>query len=138
MNGQITVTSELGRGSRFATAELGPAEESAIQPRRENERLLGIPILIATAIQSSSNALESALAAQGAHVTGVGDASRAIDAIERARTLGNPFAAAMVDGRVPPSGGTDFVTRLARCASPRPVSITTLATDYMNLQDCRT
>jgi PAS domain S-box-containing protein len=133
MNGQMSVTSEVGRGSRFGfTAEFDPAEESAAEARAVNEQLSGVPILIASANQSSSKALESTLANQGAHVTNVSDASRAIEAAERARSLGAPFAVAIIDGRIPPAGGIDLVARLERSAPPRPVSITLLATDDMN------
>ncbi|HUA34246.1 MAG TPA: response regulator [Candidatus Binataceae bacterium] len=129
MNGDVKVTSEPGRGSRFSfTARFGyPA--SRIVNGTSPRKLEGLAVLIADSNVASSAATAAILSAEGAQVSEIDGSGRVAEMIQRARLLGNPYAIVVIDGRIVPAGGLELARQLQAIDGPKPALILTLATD---------
>ncbi len=137
MNGDVKVTSEPGRGSRFSfTARFGyPAKQPMhAMPTRKLE---GVAVLVADSNSASSAATSAILSAAGAQVSEVDDYGHVPEMIERAILLGNPYAIALVDGRITPAGGLELARQLQTVSGPRPEIVLTLATDDLTSKIAR-
>ena len=119
--GQITVESELGKGSTFSfTAEFKtrPAPV-AVALDAASVDLAGMRILVVDDTAVNRMILSEALTSRGVLVTCVASGQAALDEIDRAAAGGNSYRAVLLDFRMPEMDGIE-VTRRIRHRGLRP------------------
>jgi PAS domain S-box-containing protein len=129
MQGEVEVESTPGQGSTFSfTARFGFGPRSA-NDAPAAQTLQGMAALVADSNQASRGAIAAILEIRGAHVTQVSDSERAMEAIDRARTLGDAFAIAVIDGRIAPAGGLELARRIQKLGGQKPEVLLMFTTD---------
>ena len=110
MGGEITVESEVGRGSIFRfTADFGIAEATAIVPVRLPS-LEGLRVLIVDDNATNRRILEGTLTQWAMRPTSVSGGAEALAAI--AATVADPFPLILLDAHMPDMDGFMFAERL--------------------------
>lgn len=126
MGGKIGFSSREGQGSTFwFTVECGLAKQ--IPPAPNVPSLLGYHVLIAENNPVSRYVHETQLKAWGMRVTSVSSGSVALKALCEAAEQGTPFAAALIDQRLPDVSGEDLgltLSRLPALAGTHPLLMT--------------
>jgi two-component system sensor histidine kinase/response regulator len=106
MGGELTVTSEVGRGSEFAFSLRFPIEAASPAPARGTAMSLGgRRLLVVDDNETNRRILRDMLGAEG---VGVHEASRAdagLDALRRAAAAGAPYDLAILDAQMPDQDG---------------------------------
>ncbi|OUS09454.1 hypothetical protein A9Q89_13160 [Gammaproteobacteria bacterium 53_120_T64] len=102
MNGEISVTSEFGKGSCFAfTLRLGVSDQAALV--RPTVDLHGVRILIIDDNETNREVLEQQLSLWGAYVTEADSAASALRILDE--QVAEPFPVAIVDMQMPEMDG---------------------------------
>lgn len=114
MGGDVTVTSELGVGSKFTfTATLVTDRRRREGTARANVvDLADIPILVLDDLDVNSNILRLQLKQLGARPHIVANARDAVSAIVKAYNSGTPYGIVVSDYQMPDIDGLEFVTAL--------------------------
>jgi signal transduction histidine kinase/DNA-binding response OmpR family regulator len=111
MGGEIGVRSEAGQGSEFFfTAEFGLVEglAPAAPPRR------ALHVLVADDRDSAREVFRSQLASQGHETIGVDSGAAAVEAVQRAAALSQPFDVVLLDWKMPGLDGVAAAQAIRR------------------------
>jgi PAS domain S-box-containing protein len=124
--GEISVTSEVGKGSTFSfTAEFGVHSGSVeIAAPTAQVDLAGTRILVVDDTAANRMILEQALTSRGGQVTCVDSGQAALDEIDRAAAVGEFYRAMLLDCRMPAMDGIEVAARLRLrelAAADRPI-----------------
>jgi two-component system, sensor histidine kinase and response regulator len=110
MGGDLTVMSEVGRGSTFAFSipfEVAEAPPASLQPP---VALAGRRILIVDDSDTNRRILREMLGAAGVEVGEAAGAEAGLTALHRARSEARPFDLAVIDAQMPDRDGFDFAS----------------------------
>jgi signal transduction histidine kinase/ActR/RegA family two-component response regulator len=135
MGGDITVTSELGRGSTFTlsfladTAEAGQASTPAADaPRRSEVRLRGARILLTDDNAVNRQVVRLFLQPQGAIIVEATNGAEALHALET-----QPFDLVLLDVHMPVMDGVETIKRIRSSAEAwRALPVIALTADAMS------
>jgi two-component system sensor histidine kinase/response regulator len=116
MGGELSVSSEVGRGSAFTFAIPFPPAiaEPALLPAQIELR--GLKILVVDDTATNRRVLEAYLGSWGMRVTSCPDGVEALEALHRAADRGEPFDVAVLDYNMPQMDGVELARRIM--ASP--------------------
>ncbi len=113
MKGQITVQSELGKGSTFYfTARFGIATDMAVPPAALANGLEQKNILIVDDSQNTRHTLVAMLDESGYHAKAVSSGEEALSALARASQSGRPIDLVLMDWRLPGINGIETSRRI--------------------------
>jgi signal transduction histidine kinase/CheY-like chemotaxis protein/HPt (histidine-containing phosphotransfer) domain-containing protein len=117
MGGELTISSEVGRGSTFTFAIPFPPAiaEPALVPAQIELR--GLKILVVDDTATNRRVLEAYLGSWGMRVTSCPDGTEALAALHRAADRGDPFDVAVLDYNMPHMDGVELARRIT--ASPQ-------------------
>jgi CheY-like chemotaxis protein len=113
LGGEITVTSEIGRGTRFAlVVPLEEVQIKSLEKLEGKEDMAGTRILIMDEDELSSHVISKQLHDWGCHVEVATDGEMALDAINRAAGAGQPFQLALLDSMMRKLSGPELANRI--------------------------
>src|SRR3989440_4764610 len=113
MGGDLTVTSEVGRGSEFSFTLPFPVEASAA-PQAPGRRasLGGRRVLVVDDNETNRRILRDMLGAEGVAVHEAHRADAGLEALRRAATAGTPFDLAILDAQMPDQDGVELAAAI--------------------------
>jgi len=107
--GEITVTSKEGEGSTFSfTAVFGKPDDEAIRPPRPEADLSGVKVLVTDDFKTNRFLVTKLLAHWGCRFAEASDAPSALALLKQAAREGDPFAAALLDMKMPGMDGAEL------------------------------
>src|SRR5437764_3279883 len=113
MGGELTVTSEVGRGSEFSFTLSFPVEASAAaQAPGRRASLGGRRLLVVDDNETNRRILRDMLGAEGVAVHEAHRADAGLEALRRAATAGTPFDLAILDAQMPDQDGFELATAI--------------------------
>ena len=114
MNGDICVTSEVGRGSTFHfTAMVDVADEQLLEAcTLEPVRLADVKVLVVDDNATNRRILEETLRSWGMASTSASGAHEGLEQIRLAQAAGTPFRLVLTDSQMPDEDGFEFVEEL--------------------------
>jgi two-component system sensor histidine kinase/response regulator len=113
MKGQITVQSELGKGSDFRfTAGFGIGKEMVLPPPAGVDDQQQKNILIVDDSQNTRHSLVAMLDGSGYHAKAVSSGEEALSALARASQTGRPIDLVLMDWRLPGINGIEASRRI--------------------------
>src|SRR5947199_181883 len=113
MGGELTVTSEVGRGSEFSFTLPFPVEASAAaQAPGRRASLGGRRLLVVDDNETNRRILRDMLGAEGVAVHEAHRADAGLAALRRAATAGTPFDLAILDAQMPDRDGFELATAI--------------------------
>jgi CheY-like chemotaxis protein len=113
MGGNISVKSELGKGSTFLfTASFGAVDELPLLPRDPRKNQVPRSVLIVDDSESTQNTLLRMAHANGFRVRAVGSGEEALSALARGSQTGQPFDLVLMDWRLPGIDGIETSRRI--------------------------
>ncbi|HYW48585.1 MAG TPA: response regulator [Bryobacteraceae bacterium] len=128
--GEMRIESRPGEGSCFHfNAQFGIPSRSPGQPRpAAQDRLAGVPVLVADDNASNLQLLSELLSAWGMEAAAVTSGQSALAAMRSACGAGRPFTLALIDADMPDMDGCAVARRIKEKASPAPATIMMLST----------
>jgi signal transduction histidine kinase/DNA-binding response OmpR family regulator/HPt (histidine-containing phosphotransfer) domain-containing protein len=138
MGGDLTVASEVGRGSAFTVTIPFPpaeAEPAALRPQIE---LRGLKVIAVDDTATNRRVLEAYLGSWGMRVTSCADGEEALEALHRAAERGEPFDVAILDFNMPRMDGVELARRISAAPplrSVRMVMLTSSGTGHAAARD---
>src|SRR5881398_1959108 len=113
MGGDLTVTSEIGRGSEFSFTLPFPVEATAAaQAPGRRASLGGRRLLVVDDNETNRRILRDMLGAEGVAVHEAHRADIGLEALHRAATAGTPFDLAILDAQMPDRDGFELATAI--------------------------
>jgi CheY-like chemotaxis protein/HPt (histidine-containing phosphotransfer) domain-containing protein len=114
MGGEITVKSEMGRGSTVYFTASFTVPEDAIETSAADDvpEIHGVPILIAEDHTTSRMILAEIVQSWKMEATGVADSEAAVSSMKEADDAGRPFRVAIIDAELPDQQGLSLVDRI--------------------------
>jgi CheY-like chemotaxis protein/HPt (histidine-containing phosphotransfer) domain-containing protein len=114
MGGEITVKSEMGRGSTVYFTASFALPEDAIETSTIDDvpEIHGLPVLIAEDHTTSRMILEEIVHSWKMEATGVADGDAALSSMKEADDAGKPFRIAIIDAELPDREGFSLVDRI--------------------------
>jgi CheY-like chemotaxis protein/nitrogen-specific signal transduction histidine kinase/HPt (histidine-containing phosphotransfer) domain-containing protein len=114
MGGKVWVESEVGQGCSFRfTARVGVQQGVAARPvPAEPMRAHGLPVLVVDDNATNRRILEELLVQMQMNPTTVDSGPPALDALARARQMGEPFALVLLDAHMPEMDGFALAERM--------------------------
>ncbi|MGY2701503.1 response regulator [Nocardioides sp. HB32] len=113
LGGEISVTSELGRGSTFSfTARLGAAAGTAAAPPAGDRELQGRRVLVVDDNSTNRLILTEQLDAWQMRSVAVASAAEALATLREAARSGQPFEVAVLDLVMPDTDGLELAARI--------------------------
>src|SRR5216110_1044639 len=113
MGGELTVTSEVGRGSEFSFTLPFPVEASAAaQAPGRRASLGGRRLLVVDDNETNRRILRDMLGAEGVAVHEAHRADAGLAALRRAATAGTPFDLAILDAQMPDQDGFELAAAI--------------------------
>ena len=107
--GEITVTSEEGRGSTFSfTAVFGKPATGTIRPTPKEADLSGVKVLVADDFETNRILMTNLLKRWGCRYHDAPDAATALALLKRAAEEGDPFSVALLDMQMPGVDGAEL------------------------------
>jgi len=118
MGGTIELESELGRGSTFHfTLRLGRARGPSTQPKSgELAQVHGLPVLVVDDNATNRLILQEMLTKWGMKPMLVEGGREALEALDKARGSGSPFALVLLDAMMPEMDGFTLAERIRQDA----------------------
>src|SRR5438874_738327 len=111
MGGQLSVTSEVGRGSEFSFILRLPVETSTAAPTPGRAVSLGgRRVLVVDDNETNRRILRDMLGAEGVAVHEAARADAGMAALRRAAAAGTPFDLAILDAQMPDQDGFELAT----------------------------
>jgi CheY-like chemotaxis protein len=109
MEGELTVTSEVGRGSEFSfTLPFGVEASGAASAPRRTASLGGRRLLVVDDNETNRRILRDMLGAEGVAVHEAHRADTGLETLRRAATAGTPFDLAILDAQMPDQDGFEL------------------------------
>jgi CheY-like chemotaxis protein len=109
MEGELTVTSEVGRGSEFSfTLPFGVEASGAASAPGRTASLGGRRLLVVDDNETNRRILRDMLGAEGVAVHEAHRADAGLEALRRAATAGAPFDLAILDAQMPDQDGFEL------------------------------
>jgi PAS domain S-box-containing protein len=112
MGGQITVKSELGRGSEFAFTVPLKIESGEVPVPPQPDRLAGTKVLVVDDHATSRRVLCELLAEAGMQVDQAPDAAAALEALRRGQRTGELYSLAIIDANMPGTDGFELAQKI--------------------------
>src|SRR5216110_3710612 len=109
MGGELTVTSEVGRGSEFSFAISFPLE-AALATARATVSLGGRRLLVVDDNETNRRIVRDMLGAEGMAVHEAPRADAGLEALRRAARAGAPYDLAILDAQMPDQDGFELAT----------------------------
>jgi two-component system sensor histidine kinase/response regulator len=101
MDGDLTVTSALGRGTEFAFAVPLAVEAAALPVAPGTAQLAGRRVLVVDDSATNRTILRGMLGAAGLHVGEAADGAAGLEALQSAQRSGAPYDLAILDAQMP-------------------------------------
>ena len=113
MGGELTVTSEVGRGSEFSfTLPFLVEASAAAQAPGRRASLGGRRLLVVDDNETNRRILRDMLGAEGVAVHEAHRADAGLEALRRAATAGTPFDLAILDAQMPDQDGFELAAAI--------------------------
>src|SRR5213595_943433 len=113
MGGDLTVTSEIGRGSEFSFTLPFPVEATAAaQAPGRRASLGGRRLLVVDDNETNRRILRDMLGAEGVAVHEAHRADAGLEALRRAASTGTPFDLAILDAQMPDQDGFELAAAI--------------------------
>ncbi len=107
--GEVTVTSEAGKGSEFCfTAVFEKPPPDALRPVEKAADLSGVKVLVVDDFPTNRVLMAKSLARWGCRHEESGDAASAFQLLRQAGGDGDPFDVALIDMRMPGTDGAEL------------------------------
>jgi CheY-like chemotaxis protein len=114
MGGEITVKSEIGKGSTVYFTASFALPDDAIETSTIDDvpEIYGVPVLIAEDHTTSRIILEEIVQSWKMEAMGVADSGAALSSMKEADEAGKPFRVAIIDAELPHRDGFSLVDRI--------------------------
>lgn len=133
MNGSIIVTSELGKGSKFA---VDINYERTEQPGKKDSYDFGkINALVVDDDVSTCDYIKLLFTRFGARCLAVNSGKAAIEAFDKAKQSNEPYTVCLIDWRMPKMDGLETIKRIREIAGDSIPIIVITAYDYSEIAD---
>ncbi|HWH95835.1 MAG TPA: response regulator [Baekduia sp.] len=119
MGGELTVESELGRGSTFRFNVPFPPADAEPTTVPVQVELRGLKVMAVDDTETNRRVLEAYLGSWGMRVTSCAEGQEALDALHRAADKGDPFDVAVLDFNMPRMDGVELARRISSAPSLR-------------------
>jgi two-component system sensor histidine kinase/response regulator len=141
MGGELTVSSEPGKGSEFlfqARFVLGEETESGAMEASHARELAGIRTLIVDDNETNRNILEQQLLRWGLWNRCAAGTAEALETLRRAAQEGNPFELALLDHQMPGEDGLELAGKIKEDPAIRDIRLILLSSSELDGNEVET